>query len=89
MKIWFEDNTGTLKQIDEVVNKQEAWKCMHRYLDEIGFHSYYTRIMPLYEANKIWIDFGSHAEFFHVTDLTNEEMRDFLGLEEQADDRLD
>lgn len=45
----------------------EAKKEMFRLIKEMGFECYYTREAK--RENYLWIDFGSHYEFFRIYSL--------------------
>lgn len=47
----------------------EAKKEMFRLIKEMGFECYYIREAK--RENYLWIDFGSHHEFFRIYSLEN------------------
>lgn len=69
MKLYFENSYGKERLIAEVANEEEAFKEIHKFLDEHNFKSYYTRTWMRNKYDKVY-DVGSHSEFFIVK--TNE-----------------
>jgi hypothetical protein len=63
MKLYFEDSWGKERLIAEVENEDEAFKEIHKFLDEHHYKSYYTRTWMKNEYEKMY-DVGSHSEFF-------------------------
>lgn len=47
-------------------SEEEVNKTIMKYLDEIGFKSYYQR---RYGNNPIKVDFGSHTRFFYIYEV--------------------
>lgn len=76
MKVEFHsDGKNTL--ISEVNTWQQAVKCMNNYLKEINFKSYYMRFWI--ENNILVIDYGSHSNFFHISDMKIKDFQE-IGL---------
>lgn len=66
MKVEFHsDDKNTL--LGEVNTWEQVVKCMNDYLKEIIFKSYYMRFWI--ENNVLVIDYGSHLNFFHISDM--------------------
>ena len=47
-------------------SREEINAIIMRYLDEIGFKSYYQR---WYSNNPMKVDFGSHTRFFYIYEV--------------------
>lgn len=77
MKLYFQNSEGKEKLIAEPTTHKDLWSKINKYLDQIGFKSYYTRIMS--RDDEFIIDYGSHTEFFIVKDVVNPE--DVIGDE--------
>lgn len=82
MTILFEKETGEKILIGQALSKQEVWRIIHQYLQQIGFKSYYQRVMPIPDEHRIWIDFGSHVCFMHVIDVSDEQIKEFCTYNE-------
>lgn len=74
MKLEFQKENNEIEVISHPRNKQELWRDIHKVLEDMGFKTYYQRLYI--ENNKLKIDFGSHTEFFYVTDLTVADLRE-------------
>ncbi len=74
MKLEFHTNKNEIKGISHPRNKKELWRDIHKVLEDRGFKTYYQRLYL--ENDKLKIDFGSHTEFFYVTDLTVADLRE-------------
>lgn len=64
MKLYFENSYGEERVVAEVKNEEEAFKEIHKFLDEHNFKSYYTRSWMVDGRKKY--DVGSHTEFFYL-----------------------
>lgn len=51
-------------------DRQGVFEAIHKFLDEHNFTSYYTRVWR--EGDDVWLDVGSHTEFFVVADKDRE-----------------
>lgn len=69
MKLYFQNSQGKERVIAEVENEEEAFKEIHKFLDEHNFKSYYTRSWMANGRKKY--DVGSYSEFFYL-DMENE-----------------
>ena len=74
MKLEFQMENNEIEVISHPRNKLELWRDIHKVLEDMGFKTYYQRLYI--ENNKLKIDFGSHTEFFYVTDLTVSDLRE-------------
>ena len=74
IKLEFQMENNEIEVISHPRNKQELWRDIHKVLEDMGFKTYYQRLYI--ENNKLKIDFGSHTEFFYVTDLTVADLRE-------------
>ena len=74
MKLEFHTNKNEIKGISHPRNKKELWRDIHKVIEDRGFKAYYQRLYL--ENDKLKIDFGSHTEFFYVTDLTVADLRE-------------
>lgn len=63
MKLYFENSYGKERLIAEVQNEEEAFKEIHKFLDDHNYKSYYTRTWMRNNNEKVY-DVGSHSEFF-------------------------
>ena len=63
MKLYFQNSLGKERVIAEVENENEAFKEIHKFLDEHNYKSYYTRTWMRNKYEKVY-DVGSHSEFF-------------------------
>lgn len=74
MKLEFQMENNEIEVISHPRNKLELWRDIDKVLEDRRFKTYYHR---LYLVNdKLKIDFGSHTEFFYVTDLTVADLRE-------------
>ena len=60
---WGRDDEMEL--LGEVATKEELWKCINNFLDEIGFESHYCRLW-YHPDDTLVIDYGSWRNFFYV-----------------------
>lgn len=74
MKLEFQSEKNEIEVISNPRNKKELWRDIHRVLEDKGFKTYYQRLYL--ENDKLKVDFGSHTEFFYVTDLTVADLRE-------------
>lgn len=74
MKLEFQMENNEIEVISHPRNKLELWMDIHKVLEDRGFKTYYQRLYM--EKDKLKIDFGSHTEFFYVTDLTVADLRE-------------
>lgn len=74
MKLEFHTNKNEIKVISHPRNKKELWRDIDKVLEDRRFKTYYQRLYL--ENDKLKIDFGSHTEFFYVTDLTVADLRE-------------
>ena len=64
MKLYFENSQGKERLIAEVANEKEAFKEIHKFLDDHNYKSYYTRY---WNSGEITIfDVGSWSECFKL-----------------------
>ena len=74
MKLEFQMENNEIEVISHPRNKLELWRDIDKVLEDRRLKTYYQR---LYLVNdKLKIDFGSHTEFFYVTDLTVADLRE-------------
>lgn len=59
---YFERSNGERILLAENVNREAAFAVMKQFLDDHNYKSYYTRTWE--ENNELWMDVGSHTEFF-------------------------
>lgn len=67
--------------IAECNSIEDAFSKIMDYLEKIKFKSYYQRvILPNKEdTNKeIWVDYGSHYNFFYINSFTDDELIEWL-----------
>lgn len=63
MKLYYGTDKN-MKLLGEFETDEEAYNCMYEYIKEIGFKSYYQRI--LYFDGLRVIDYGSYTKFFYI-----------------------
>lgn len=59
---YFERSNGERILLATNVDQNAAFAIMHQFLDDHNYKSYYTRTWQ--EGNELWMDVGSHTEFF-------------------------
>lgn len=64
MNIYFLNTYGKRKQIGTASTQEEIFKIINKFLDEHNYKSYYTRTWT--EKDEMWVDVGSHTEFFII-----------------------
>lgn len=75
MLLYFENSRGYRTLISNPTTVKDMWKDIKLFLENHNFKSYYTRVNF---GEKEWeIDFGSHTEFFIVTDFDDEDFAEF------------
>ncbi len=70
MKLTFHTNKEI--HISDPDTWEELMNDVNEYLKKKKYKSYYRRYW--FEENKLVIDFGSHSEFFYVTDTTVDDL---------------
>lgn len=65
MRVEFEDRYDVRHVIGECETEKEAFKIIYDFLKEHNYESYYARTREI-DENHIWVDVGSHTEFFHI-----------------------
>lgn len=67
MKVYFRNSMGKEIFIGEAEDKKAAYKIITRFCDDRNFKIYYTRQwFDKNDKNRMWVDVGSHTEFFIV-----------------------
>ena len=63
--VYFKNSRRERREIGKVSSEKEAFKVIHKFLDDHNFKSYYTRswLNPSNQLEKVY-DVGSHTEFF-------------------------
>lgn len=69
MKLYFENSMSKRKFISHVDSIKEVYALIDDVLEEYHYKSYYTRLWYEEDKKEIWIDVGSHSEFFVVTEV--------------------
>lgn len=67
MKIEFENSNGERREIGTSDTTQGCFQIISDFLTEHNFKSYYTRVSKTENEGELWIDVGSHTEFFYIT----------------------
>lgn len=67
MRVEFENSKGERREIGEGVTMRGCFQIIRKFLDDHNFTSYYQRISEE-ENGSIWVDVGSHTEFFWIVD---------------------
>ena len=73
-------DSSRTRVIAKVKTEQEAFKEIHKFLEEHNYKSYYTRIW--YEDNIKKYDVGSYSEFFHLELEDGEQFEKIMGENE-------
>ena len=73
MRLWFENSNGERKHLSQVFDINETWKIIDNFLKEHNYKSYYTRFWFDDSKLELWIDVGSHSEFFIITGFVDKE----------------
>ena len=60
------------REIGDFNTSEEMWNIIKKFLADHNFISYYSRIWFDEDENTVWIDVGSHTEFFAVPSPTKE-----------------
>lgn len=68
MKLFFQSSNGNERVIADVDTWCSACSEINKFLDEHNFKSYYKRLWQ--ENNRVYVDVGSHTEFFIVEPCT-------------------
>ncbi len=71
MQIEFENSNGERRVIGTAKTVQGCIKIMQKFLDDHNFKSYYQRYTEKPDGS-IWIDVGSHTEFFWIVNEEEE-----------------
>lgn len=72
MRLLFQNSHGEERVIAEPTNKREVIEEINKFLDEHNYKSYYMNVCEE-EKNKLWIDVGSHTEFFYIEGMSLQE----------------
>lgn len=67
MKVEFENSKGERREIGTSDTTQGCFQIISDFLTEHNFKSYYTRVSETENEGELWIDVGSHSEFFYIT----------------------
>ena len=68
MRLYFQNKYGKERLIAKPKTVKECYEKIDKFLEEHNFKSYYTRVND--GENCIWLDVGSHTEFFLVYDIS-------------------
>ena len=72
MTVYFENTNGVQREIGMVDTQEEAFKIIRKFLDEHSYKALYWRSWSG-ESGEIWVDVGSHTEFFVIKESENED----------------
>lgn len=64
MRVEFKNSYGVRRVIGECETEKEAFKIIYDFLKDHNYKSYYTRTREI--EDRIWVDVGSHTEFFYI-----------------------
>lgn len=81
MKLLFQASNGKERVIADVSSWCDACNGINKFLDEHNFKSYYQRLWQ--ENNRVYVDVGSHTEFFIVEPCT----MDIIHIEQEMLDK--
>lgn len=83
IKLELELGDGHRVKIGDYKTIKAAFRGITNYLNKIKFVSYYQRIsiIPADEENdrEIWVDFGSHTQFFYINGFNDDEYKEWIG----------
>lgn len=71
MTVYFENTNGVQREIGTADTQEEAFKIIRKFLDEHSYKPPYWRSWSE-ENGEIWVDVGSHTEFFVIKGSENE-----------------
>ena len=69
MRLYFENSYGKRKFISHVNSLKETYALIDDILEEYHYKSYYIRLWYEKDKKELWIDVGSHSEFFIITEV--------------------
>ena len=72
MKLLFQSSNGNERVVSEVNSWCDVCKGINKFLDEHNFKSYYQRLWQ--KEDRVYVDVGSHTEFFIVEPYTMEQL---------------
>jgi hypothetical protein len=72
MKLYFRHSDRRTTLLSEPETIDEAFVAINKFLKDHNFKSYYKRVCGT-DDDSIWIDVGSHSEFFIIKGITFED----------------
>lgn len=66
MKVEFENSKGERREIGTSDTAQGCFQIINDFLTAHNFKSYYKRVSETENKGELWIDVGSHTEFFYI-----------------------
>lgn len=82
MKLFFKQCNGENRFLSNVESIKEAFVLINQFLSDHNFRSYYKRVCGTNE-NSIWIDVGSHTEFFIITGVTFDDYKKAININKE------
>lgn len=64
---------------------KEVFDNIDDFLKDHNFKCYYKRVMPEEGKDSVWIDVGSHSEFFIIRDTNWEEYKKYMGIKDSTE----
>lgn len=80
MDLYFKDSGGKEKLLLKNSTKDDIWLEINEYLKEHKVTSHYQRMFVV--DDRVWIDYGSHTDFFIVDGVT---INDLISEQEQEE----
>lgn len=84
MKLFFKQYNGENRFLSNVESIEEAFVLINRFLLDHNFKSYYKRVCGTNE-NSIWVDVGSHTEFFVITGVTFDDYKKVINKNKEEE----
>ena len=80
MKLYFKHSDGTTTLLSEYETFKESFAAINQFLSDHNYRSYYTRVSG--SDDEIWIDVGSHTEFFIIKGASFEDYKNMQDRKE-------
>lgn len=68
MNLYFKDSSGKEKLLLKDSTKDEIWTKINKHLKKHKVIPHYQRMF--FQGGRVWIDYGSHTDFFIVDGAT-------------------
>ena len=64
---------------------KEIFENIDNFLKDRNFKCYYKRVNGTEKDDSVWIDVGSHTEFFIIKNTNWEEYKEYMGIKVSAE----